>query len=111
MNEKNVLEYKFKRIQQAVSMSYKVIKKKSGEKILLNPHQLFMRFIAMASLIKDGYENEGVDTKTMMEHELCTFPPSLFESGVMLTLTKPKLVDGLKKYLDTNRLNSGRKSI
>lgn len=98
MKDKPVLEFKFKRNNQAVSMSTKLITMNSGKKKLINPQQMFMRLIAMASLLKDGSRDEDITTKVMLGYELCTYPPSLFEyDDAMLKAPKPKLVDGIKK--------------
>ena len=72
-----------------------------GSKVIIDPQQIFMRLIAMASLLKDNTSEESsknISTKVMLRHELCTYPPSLFESdNKMLSANKPDLLESIRK--------------
>ena len=98
-----VVNHKFSRKDQAISLATKVVKKKNGTVIRIDhPQKLFMRLIAIASILKDDQVrsdlHQEVTTDAMMKHELCTYPPSLFlAEDVMLPATKPALITGIKK--------------
>ena len=63
-------------------MAVKVVKKSDGSKGIVYPQQIFMRLMAMASILKDSTSEEGVDTETMLQYELCTFPRHCFQQTV-----------------------------
>ena len=96
-----VLDYKFSRKEQAITMASKIVTTKEGTKTIIDPQQIFMRLIAMASLLKETLPQESMETistEVMLQYELCPYPPSLFASeNDMLSASKPDLAEGIRK--------------
>ena len=71
---KRVSDYSFKRKDQAVTMNSKHSIKVGGEVIPIDPQLLFQRLTMAGSS----------DLEKALQHELCTFPPALFETQYLL---------------------------
>ena len=89
MTGKNVLDYNFKRTDQAVTMGTKSTVKIDGDSIHVDPQLLFQRLLAAADrLVEDQAE--------IFSYELCSIPSSLFEpSGLFREADKPSLANAI----------------
>jgi len=88
MEGKTVAEYTFRKKDQAVTMDVKSTIKVRDEPVQVDPQLLFQRLITI------GTKNDEV--KDVFDHELCQYPPALFESShVMRSANKSSLGDAL----------------
>ena len=89
MTGKPAAEYSFTKTNQAIiAFSAKSSVNVHGEKIQVDPKLLFQRVI-IASQSPD-------DMSAIFKYELCSYPPSLFDSSLMLLkLQKPALADAI----------------
>ena len=89
MTGKNVLDYNFKRTDQAVTMGIISTVKIDGDSIHVDPQLLFQRLLAAAErLVEDQAE--------IFSYELCSIPSSLFEpSGLFTEADKPSLANAI----------------
>ena len=84
MTGQSPAEYSFRKSNQAITFSAKSSVKVDGEKIQVDPQHLI---IASQSLD---------DTSAIFQFELCSYPPSLFDSSLMLLKPqKPALADAI----------------
>ena len=83
---KAAAEYSFTKSNQAITFSAKSSIKVDGEKIQVDPQLLFQRLIIASQSLEDR--------SAIFNYELCSYPPSLFDSSLMLLkLQKPALAD------------------
>ena len=93
MNERRASEYSCKRNDQAVTMSSKNSIRIKNEAVQIYPNLMFQR---LASTIVNSDTNLG----DALKHELCTFPPALFETtGVLNNARKPQLAEALSSMV------------
>ena len=63
-----------------------------GEKIEINPQQLYQRLLVAGI--------GTFDTKTLLQYELCSYPSSLFDTKLLMRLAdKADLQNGLLKQV------------
>ena len=77
MNGKSPNDFSCKWKDQAVTLASKNAVRIKGEPVQIDPNLMFQR---LASSIVKLDDNLG----DALKHELCTFPPALFESFVVL---------------------------
>ena len=83
-----VTEFAFKRSNQAVTLATKSSVKFDGEKIQVDPQLLFQRLIVALKSLND--------MKAIFKFELCSYPPALFDSSLMLLQPhKPALANAI----------------
>ena len=88
MTGKAAAEYSFTKSNQAITFSAKSSIKVDGEKIQVDP-QLLFQLLIIASQSLD-------DMSAIFKYELCSYPPSLFDSSLMLLKPqKPALADAI----------------
>ena len=88
MNGSPVFEYKFKRSYAAKTMSIKVKIGKNNE-VEIDPGLLFQRLLVLSHATT-------ISTTEVFQHELCSYPPSIFESPTLLRkANKPQIVDSI----------------
>ena len=86
---KSVLEYSFKKSEQAVTLNAKNTFKIGGEAIHVDPQLLFQRLVAPPDRL---VENQA----EIFSYELCSYPASLFEaSGLLRQADKPSLASAI----------------
>ena len=86
MQDKNAVEYSFKRKNQAITLADKSAIQIDGEAVHVDPQLLFQR-LNMAAKTADSLE-------AVFKYELCSHPPSLFDSSLLLREPqKPALAD------------------
>ena len=73
---KNVYDFSFKRKDAAKTMSIKTNIGKDNE-IEIDPALLFQRLLVVA-------KTSTLSIEEIFSHELCSYPPAIFESPVML---------------------------
>ena len=94
---KNVLEYSFKKCNQAVTLGSKSSIKVDGEAITVDPQLLFQRLIAAADRLCDNQAD-------IFSYELCSLPSSLFEaSGLLREADKPSLANTIWSLGECNK--------
>ena len=87
MTGKSAAEYSFTKSIQGITFSAKSSVKADGEKIWVNPHFCQRLIIASQSL---------GDLNAKFKYELCSYPPSLFDSSlILLNQQKPALADAI----------------
>ncbi|KAG1678943.1 hypothetical protein GQR58_013119 [Nymphon striatum] len=87
MVDKHVLEYTFKKTNQAVTMSTSVVKI-NNEAIHIDSQLLFQRLITAGT--------RADQLQDIFKFELCSYPPAIFEAKhVMRPANKPALADAL----------------
>ena len=88
MTGKPAAEYSFTKSNQAITFSARSSIKVDGEKIQVDPQLLFQRLIIASHSLDD--------VSTIFQYELCSYPPSLFDSSLMLLKPqKPALADAI----------------
>ena len=88
MTGKAGAEYSFTKSNQALTFIAKSCIKVDVEKIQVDPQLLFQRLIIASQSLDD--------MSTIFKYELCCYPPSLFDSSLMLPkLQKPALADAI----------------
>ena len=86
---KSVLEYSFKKSEQAVTLNAKNTFKIGGEAIHVDPQFLFQRLVAAADRL---VENQA----EIFSYELCSYPASLCEASDLLRQAdKPSLASAI----------------
>ena len=76
MTGKAAAEYSFTKSNQAITFSAKSSIKVDGEKIQVDPQLLFQHLIIASQSLDD--------MSAIFKYELCSYPPSLFDSSLML---------------------------
>ncbi|EDO31725.1 predicted protein [Nematostella vectensis] len=96
MKGKNTTEYTFRKKEEAVTLASKISVKVGDSTIQIDPQLLFQRL----SFVATG-GNYG-DPKAFFEYEMCSFPPLLFDSSLLLRKAKkPVLADAIwVRYVD-----------
>ena len=95
MTRKPAAEYSFTKSNQAITFSAKSFIKVDGEKIQVDPQLLFQHLIIASQYLDD--------MSAMFKYELCSYPPSLFDSSLMLlNLQKPALADAIGAKLPSD---------
>ncbi|XP_032226841.1 uncharacterized protein LOC5502659 [Nematostella vectensis] len=90
MKGKNTTEYTFRKKEEAVTLASKISVKVGDSTIQIDPQLLFQRL----SFVATG-GNYG-DPKAFFEYEMCSFPPLLFDSSLLLRKAKkPVLADAI----------------
>ena len=88
MTGKAAAEYPSTRSNQAITFSAKSSIKVDGEKIQVDPQLLFQRLIFASQSLDD--------MSAIFKYELCSYPPSLFDSSLMLLKSqKPALAGAI----------------
>ena len=88
MTGKAAAEYSFTMSNQAITFSAKSSIKVDGEKIQVDPQLLFQCLIIASQSLDD--------MSAIFKYELCSYPPSLFDSSLMqLKPQKPALADAI----------------
>ena len=83
-----VTEFAFKRSNQAETLATKSSVKFDGEKIQVDPQLLFQRLIVALKSLNDMI--------SIFKFELCSYPPALFDSSLMLLQPhKPALANSI----------------
>lgn len=89
MAGERVLEYSFKKKDQAVTMESKSAMKTPDGDINIDPQLLFQRLVIAGT--------EAGDLSNALQYELCAYPPALFESKyALLSANKPALASAIK---------------
>ncbi|KAK6181968.1 hypothetical protein SNE40_009743 [Patella caerulea] len=89
MEEKNALDYVFKKKSQVVTMGNEISAKVDGESIQVDPRLLFQRLLTVAAKVTENVQE-------IFKYELCSNPSSLFEpSGLLRQANKPILADAV----------------
>ena len=92
MTGKAAAEYSFTKSNQAITFSAKSPIKVDGDKIQLDPQWLFQGLIIPSQSLDD-----------IFNYELCSYPPSLFDSSLMrLKPQKPALADAIWAKLSSD---------
>ncbi|KAK3747021.1 hypothetical protein QZH41_001488 [Actinostola sp. cb2023] len=87
---KSPFEYSFKKKDQAVTLASKTTVKINEESVQIDPQLLFQRLSVLAT--GGRYE----DPKSHFKFEMCSYPPSLFESSLLpRQANKPALADAI----------------
>ena len=95
MTGKPAAEYSFTKSNQAITFSAKSSVKGDGEKIQVDPQLLFQRLIIASQSLDDMI--------AILKYELCSYPPSLFDSSLMLLKPqKPALADAIRAKLPSD---------
>ena len=93
MNGCPVKDFSFKRKYQAITLQTKSSIKIDGEQICVDPQLLFQRLVVAAKV--------APDSKSLFRYELCSYPPALFDSNMMLReAQKAVLAEALWNELD-----------
>ena len=88
MTGKAAAEYSFTKSNQAITFSAKSSIKVDGDKVQVDPQLLFQRRIIASQSLDD--------MSAIIKYELCSYPPSLFDSLLMLLKPqKPALADAI----------------
>ena len=88
MEGKTAAEYTFKRRSQAITLDTRSIVKIDGSMVQIDPQLLFQR-LTIAAKSTDNLED-------VFKYELCSFPPALFDSSLLLwEPQKPQLADAI----------------
>lgn len=98
LENKNVFECKMKRSDGVKTMSTKKhkIKLKDGN-VHIDPALLFQRLLVLA-------KTDYVNIDNMITHELCPYPPAIFESPSMLRKSeKSQLVKAITNYVSKKK--------
>ena len=82
---KAATEYSFTKSNHAITFSAKSSIKVVGENIQVDPQLLFQRLIIASQSLEDR--------SAIFNYEPCSYPPSLFDSSLMLQ--KPALADAI----------------
>ena len=83
-------EYSFKKRDQAITMRTKSSLKIDGEAVHMDPHLLFQRLTIAAKASQD--------LPSVFKYELCSHPPALFDTSLMLRQPqKPVLAEAIWK--------------
>ena len=89
MAGKNIVDFTFKKSNQAITLNAKSNVKVGGETIQVDPQLLFQRLTTVANGLLE-------DTSEIFKYELCSFPPSIFDSsGFPREAHKPALADSI----------------
>ena len=89
MEGQNVVNFTFKRAQQAITMGSKSNVKVGGEEISINPQLLFQRLISVSDDSLD-------DPEDLFRFELCSHPSALFDwSGLLREAQKSSLAKAI----------------
>ena len=102
----NVLEYVFKKKSQVVTLEARTSVQTGKESISIDPLLLFQQLVTVGKQDNDLCE--------VFKHELCSYPPSLFETtNVLLAPNKSTLADAMWKQLpsDSSDLSSVPKDV
>lgn len=100
---KSVLEHKFKRVDQAITMDIKSAFKVGGDTIFVDPQLFFQRLITIIESCPERF-----DLKVLFHYELCSIPPSLFEpSGFLRESMKAEFAKTLLQYDDISHDTKG----
>lgn len=76
INGKTPAEYTFKRKDQVVTLGMKSSVKIDGEQVQVDPQRLLQRLVAVAQTSEE--------LESVFNHELCRYPPALFDSSLQL---------------------------
>ena len=88
MTGKKVVDYTFRKKDQAVTMDTKCSVKFRNEVVSVDPMLLFQR------LVTTGIRSD--ELPDVFRYELCSYPPALFESPeIMRSANKASLADSL----------------
>lgn len=97
---KNVMEYTFKKKNQVVTLDHRVLVKVNGERLHVDSQLLFQRLMVAAPDVMDNIEN-------LFQYELCSPPPSLFETnGLLRKANKPSLADAIWKLAECSQMSA-----
>ena len=89
-----VMEYTFRRKNQAITMDMKSSIRIDGNTVQIDPQLLFQRLALAAKATQD--------LEAVFNYELCSYPPALFESPFLLReAQKPVLADAIWSLLQT----------
>ena len=81
-------EHTFRRKDQVVTLGTRSSIKVDGEEVQIDPQLLFQRLIIVAQT--------SDELESAFKHELCSYPPALFDSSLLLREThKPALADAI----------------
>jgi len=81
-------EYTFKRKDQAVTLGMKSSVRIDGDQIQVDPQLLFQRLVIVAQKCDE--------LELALKYELCSYPPALFDSSLLLSeAKKPALADAI----------------
>jgi hypothetical protein len=95
MTGKSAVEFRFKWSDQAITLGAKSSVRIDGENVQVDPQLLFQHLI-IACKASD-------DMEAMFKHELCSYPPALFDSSLMLRQPqKPVLAEAIWTKLPSN---------
>jgi hypothetical protein len=102
-----VKSYKFKRVDQAITMGSK-IKRQDGTVQEVDPQELFDRLINLAFVCSSlSASVDRLQLKDILCFELAPFPATLFENEfLMLKASKPQITDAFKKLYKPDAANS-----
>lgn len=90
MEGKSVAEHKFTKKHQVVYLASSVYVSLDGEKIEIDPQQLYQRLLVAGI--------GSIELKTLFQYELCSYPTSLFDSKLFMRLAdKADLQNALVK--------------
>ena len=85
---KTAAEYSFKKKDEAVTLATKSSINIDGNKVNIDPQLLFQRLITAARSL--------TDLSSAFKYELCSYPPALFDSSLMMREPhKPALADAI----------------
>ena len=84
MTNQRVTKYIFKRNDQAVTMASKSAVKIGNEEVQVDPHLLFQRLVVAAK--------SSDNTEEMFKYELCSHPPALFDTSLMMREAQKSLL-------------------
>ena len=92
MDGMSVSQFKFTKKEQVVTLASSVYVSLDGEKIEMDPKQLYQR------LLVAGIGSTIIDVETLFRYELCSYPTSLFDQKLfMQQADKADLQNGLIK--------------
>ena len=96
MNGTTPAEYTFQKKNQAVTLGLKLFSiKTDGDRIQIDPLLLFQRLTTIMQ--------SSDDLKLAFKHELCNYPPALFDSSLLFHETdKPALADAIWKICESD---------
>ena len=94
-----VMEYMFRRKNQANTMDMKSSIKIDGNTVQIDPQLLFQRLVLAAKATQD--------LEAVFKYELCSYPLALFESPFLLhEAQKPLLTDAIWSLLQTPNISA-----
>jgi hypothetical protein len=87
---KSVSDHKFSKKDQVITLASSLYVTVEGEKINIDPKHLYQRLVVAGS--------GNTDSQTLFQYELCSYPPSLFDTNLFMHLPdKADLQSGLVK--------------